>query len=167
MDVSRLPFELTPAEEAMLRPFERRIRDAKEIIREAQDAQLEVIRRLARERGLVADDLSDLRSASGEPFVEPIDDRRQGFHEPPVIVYSITVNDEARRGGMFVSISAGECAYLCTPVFEGYGCGWVCGKPRRESYDEVGPLAGSAGTRYRCVICGLHVGTERHSMSAH
>jgi len=104
----------------------------------AQAKRVEILRKAARESGVTAESLDELRTENGQPFVEV------------GRVY----------GGYRQAVSLGERAYFCRPQYmpEGPGCDWVIGEPVERQYDEIGVLAGSAGTRYYCRICGQQIG---------
>lgn len=101
-------------------------------------------RDVLRNDGLIADKLEDLESNSGETF-------------------------EITKRYFYKSAKAGEGikreeAYFCGDLRRGNPlCGWVKGEPEKEDYNNIGILCGTAGTIYRCRVCGEIVG-ERVSM---
>jgi len=114
----------------------------------AQCRKVEFLRKRAREQCLTAEKLEDLRSKSGQPFVE--DDEKKTFRD-----YRTAATQEDEY----------EVAYLCRFMYieelgltEGSGCGWVKGEPLGKPYDDMGPLCGSKGYRQYCKICGDKIG---------
>ena len=108
-----------------------------------QKERIEYLRSLAREKGIITSRLEDLKSKSGEPFIE-LQREREG-HE----------HREAK------SSDKTEVAYLCCGMYikeDKDSCGWVKGRPKEQEYDEIGVMAGSAGIRYYCKICGKEIG---------
>ena len=143
------PFELTEEERRELADLESKIGEFKR-------QKVSKLRELARQKGVSALKLEDLKSECGKPFVEETD---CGSFQ------MVIVKDEARIGHY-------EFAYRCASQYEnlfGAGnkdtCGWVKGAPREEPYDNIGPLCGSAGTRYYCIICGKMVGEFQEIVS--
>ena len=132
-------FELTDSERQELADFDLRIN-------ELQQRKVSKLRELARQKGVSALKLEDLKSECGEPFVEEVG---HGSSKRAI------ARDKANP-------HCPELAYLCVSEYEGLAgkdtCGWVKGEPRREQYDNIGPLCGSAGIRYYCIICGKMVG---------
>jgi hypothetical protein len=120
--------------------------------------KLDLIRDSARRQGLIADKLQDLKSESGNPFIEE-KPRSKGFGGEG---YRIAVVK-----GKFGN--AEEAAYLCEEMYsfgkDSSGCGWVRGNPRTENYDDIGVLSGSAGVNYYCKICGRLIGRDVHVRS--
>ncbi len=109
------------------------------------------LREAARAEKRTANTLEELQSECGAPFVDQGKDYR-GYQEAVAL----------KEG---TSPLSAERAYLC--AFESFitgkqvaGCGWVKGNPFSQPYDEHGPLAGSAGTRYFCRICTLQIGED-------
>lgn len=125
-------------------------------INELQRQKMLKLRELARQKGLSALKLEDLKSECGKPFVE--ETGRGSFQ--------IALAKDETKAGHY------EFAYLCASQYENPSgvvnkdtCGWVKGAPREELYDDIGPLCGSAGTRYYCIICGKMVGEFRERVS--
>jgi len=87
-------------------------------------SQLEALRQLARDRGIIAEKLEDLRIESSGGFVE--------------------VADGCRHYRSAVARHEEEVAYFCP----GCGC-WVVGNPNGERYRE----GCDVGVRYLCRIC--------------
>ena len=115
--------------------------------------KLDLIRSSARRQGLTSDNLNDLRSENGNPFIEEkVGDKGFGRNG-----YRIAVTK--KEAGKIR-----ETAYLCRNS-EGDGCGWVRGNPRIENYNDIGVLSGSAGVNYYCKICGRFIGKEALIMS--
>ncbi len=143
------PFELTEGEKRELADLESKIGKLKQ-------QKVSKLRELARQKGVSALKLEDLKSECGRPFVEEAG--RGSFH--------IAITKDESSPGHY------EFAYLCALQYEnlsGAGdkntCGWVKGAPREEPYDNIGPLCGSAGTRYYCKICGKMVGEFQEVVS--
>ncbi|MEX1063878.1 MAG: hypothetical protein WD898_00930 [Candidatus Paceibacterota bacterium] len=113
---------------------------------ELDQERIKIIRKAAIKGGLAANNLEDLKSESGHPFIE--EDGRASY----------------KRAVAKGKIILPEMAYLCqseyAPIVEGTSgekedtCGWVKGEPLEKSYDEIGPLSGSAGSELFCKICG-------------
>lgn len=128
--------------------FDKNLRNELGII-ESQIAALQfekkaLLRKVAQKQGLSAEKLEDLESECGEPFIAEKNINLKSF-------------DRASAGK-----EDRETAYFCgrslfhDKVME--GCGWVKGEPNTNSYNDIGPLSGSAGTVYYCRICGDEVG---------
>lgn len=103
------------------------------------------VREIARQKGLTAASLEDLKSESGELFVEI--DRQKTDH----CLYHTASTKEKKN----------EIAYLCCSMYiddSKTGCGWVKGSPTKFPYDEMGPMCGSKGYRHFCKICGKKIG---------
>lgn len=127
------PFEMTENDKAELAIINK-------IISEAQAAKITKLRELACKNGAAALKLEDLKSESGKTFV----DKGKEFGCRSAVVLDISL--------------ALESAYLCISEYVNEAdntdtCGWVKGAPRQENYNNIGPLSGSAGTRFYCRIC--------------
>jgi len=112
-------------------------------ILKVQKEKIEYLRSLAREKDITAACLKDLKSESGSPFIE-LQRERKGY--------------EYREAK---SSDKTEVAYLCCGMYikeDKDSCGWVKGRPKEQEYDEIGVIAGSAGIRYYCKICGKEIG---------
>lgn len=125
-----------------------------------QHKKILLLRKAARESGLTAPSLEELRSKSGKPFQEL--KRHSDYSYRKAVV---------RRNTKPVNFIE-ESAYLCQPMYAEMmpkgmieECDWVKGNPAREVYDNIGPLSGSAGTEYYCKICGTLIGRYRGIVS--
>jgi hypothetical protein len=122
-------------------------------IRALESQRTDYLRRRAHELGLAAKNLADLRSERGRPYQEVA--RRD--------------RDDCRRAQEQDGERANEeWAYWCGYEWPGgprEGCGWVKGVPRSEAYNEIGLLAGAAGERHCCRICGAEIGETKHLVS--
>lgn len=110
----------------------------------AQANKERYLKELARRQGLAAMKLEDLKSKSGQPFVE--DDQKKTY-----LSYRTASTQESEY----------EVAYLCRSRYfddSQSRCGWVKGKPREAKYDDIGFLCGSSGYRQFCKICGEQIG---------
>lgn len=114
--------------------------------------QLALLRKAAGKNGILAQNLSDLKSKSGEPFREEKESGRRW-------------GDDGYQMAIAGTGFKAETAYLCremrlfkSPDDKGEGCGWVKGEPVKKRYHDIGPLSGSAGTRFFCRICGQQIG---------
>lgn len=141
------PLELTEEERRELVGLESKVG-------ELQRQKVSRFRELARQKGASALKLEDLKSECGEPFIE----------EKERDSYQRAVAQDKTKPHRY------EFAYLCASKYgirpEENTCGWVKGEPRRERYDDIiGPLCGSAGTRYYCTICGKMVGEFQEIVS--
>ncbi len=123
-----------------------------------QHKKILLLRKAARESGLTAPSLEELKSKSGKPFREL---ERQSSYKKAVV----------RRGTRPVNFIE-ESAYLCQPMHAEMmpkgiieECGWVKGNPVGGAYDNIGPLSGSAGIEYYCKICGTLIGRYRGIVS--
>lgn len=104
-----------------------------------KEGVLQIQKELLQLEGKIADSLKKLKSESGKPFVE---------------------NQGGGAGLKLAFTKAGERAYFCKPEHsQSEGCGWVVGRPVRKSFNNIGPLCGSAGHRYICSICGATIQT--------
>ena len=124
----------------------------------AEAKKRQILREGARKRGTIANKLEDLKSESGEQFIE-IESGKNPFGIPKKIKAAVI-------SGKTKSFSSEEVAYLCRyPNFHLWKnalklekdpdtCGWVKGFPEKKWYDEIGPLSGSNGWRYTCRVCG-------------
>lgn len=96
----------------------------------------ELIKKFAKKSGVVAQKISDLKSAKGKPF-------------------TITKDNPG------VAKSAdGERAYLCAGFHNQEpekGCGWVKGSPIKREYDSIRALSGSAGYKHYCYLCNTEI----------
>jgi len=118
-----------------------------------------LLREAARKKGITADELGDLKSKTGEPFVES-KSVNSHFLFPKKIRMAVVFGKEE-------SPCSEEVAYLCRywdfdntvkQVMEAEGlekdpdsCGWVKGIPQEEDvYDE----ADAEDWKYVCRICG-------------
>ena len=126
---------------------------------EAENKRDEYLMAKAREYGLAAEKLEDLRSERGLTFSEV-------EHRDYMSLHQARENtDPTDRKARYNQ----EWAYYCG--FEDLSggmtlcCGWVRGYPRSESYDDIGCLSGSAGMRYYCQICGHLVGERQNVVS--
>ncbi len=144
------PFELTEEEK-------RELADLESKIGELQRQKVSRFRELAGQKGVSALKLEDLKSECGKPFV-----KEAGCDDS----FQIAIAKDETRVGHY------EFAYRCASQYEnplGAGnkdtCGWVKGAPRDELYNNIGPLCGSAGTRYYCTICGKEVGEFQEIVS--
>jgi len=118
-------------------------------ISKLMNEQLALLRKAARKKGIIAQNLADLKSEKGEPFRE---EKSAGL----------------QWGDGYQKAFAGsgikmETAYFCkeTQLFTNpadEGCGWVKGTPIEKKYNEIGPLSGSAGERFYCRICRQQIG---------
>jgi hypothetical protein len=102
--------------------------------------------------GEAAINLKDLRTIEGLSFKE--------IKEPQWDVFSSVCKlfRIARAVGTtrkIQEILPKNQAYFCP-----YGCNWVRGSPGVAEYNERGMLAGSAGTKYSCRICGALLGID-------
>ncbi len=142
---SRL-FDFTESEKQELADFDRKIN-------ELQRQKILKLRELARQKGVSALKLEDLKSKCGEPFIE----------EKERDSYQRAVAQDKTKPHRY------EFAYLCASKYEIHPkentCGWVKGEPREGSYNDIGPLCGSAGTRYYCIICGKMAGEFQEIVS--
>jgi hypothetical protein len=115
--------------------------------------RLDIVRGAARRLGIIADKMEDLKSESGNPFVE---DRSR----------IIGLGENGYRAAVVRGYlgSVEEAAYLCEEMYSsgggGSGCRWVKGNPQTENYDNIGALSGSAGVNYYCKICGQLIGRD-------
>ena len=120
------------------------------------------LRKIAKEKGIIAPILEDLKSSSGKPFLEKAQESREMYRKA-VVLKPI----EARH--RFPSLNISETAFFCHSIYllqnDEDSCGWVKGDPIKEKYNEIGLLSGSAGVRYYCPICGKLVGEERSVFS--
>ena len=152
---------LTEAERERLAGFDRSMQMLQVQIVAAQLERIACLREFARAHGFMTTTLEDLRSACGEPFIE----------DPTSKQYKIYRRATARKkpsaaAGKF-PMSAVEEAYFCVSMYSlsDAGCGWVKGVPAGRLFDNIGPLSGSAGTRYFCKVCNQQIGelATRHS----
>lgn len=120
----------------------------------SQDA--EFLRQAARRLGWSTEALDELRSEAGNRFVE----------QPQYSAHRVRTAKEEGAEEFFE-----EWAYLCaSPLAWAHeepvtGCGWVRGVPDERSYDNIGLLAGSTGTRDYCRVCGALIGENRQIIS--
>jgi hypothetical protein len=140
-------FELTEEEKQELAVFT-------SVISELQRRKLAKLREFARQKGVAALELKDLKSGCGEPFIE------EKCHSN---------YQRAAAKGKAGSPSI-EFAYRCAwkrELFPGSEntCGWVRGEPREEGYDNLGLLSGSAGRRFYCKICDKMLGEFQEVVS--
>lgn len=120
------------------------------------------LQRKARELGITAATLEELRSEKGNSY-EPLERRGSSWRSLQTAVEQGVERFDAER------------AYLCTTKNswlsdedqKDYGCGWVRGIPRSETYDDLAghALAGSAGNRHYCQICGMMLAEDRQIVS--
>lgn len=111
-------------------------------IQAAKIATMQKILAFFTEHGYVSQNLADLKTEAGASYV---------------ITEGPTAYTQATAPGLF------ETAYLCKstdPEAMHKGCGWVKGKPHGKGYDAIGPLAGSAGTKYICFLCGSEIAVQ-------
>jgi hypothetical protein len=129
-------FVLTAEEQSEMADFERR--------KNQVEAEMNARRReIARAAGLCAENLADLKSNVGVPFVEKEKPHRGHFRTAVA----------AKNAGRLPRLHW-EPAYFCP------GCGWVRGVPNSSSYNAIRPMAGSSGEEFKCKICGTVVGEE-------
>jgi hypothetical protein len=107
--------------------------------------KLQLVRSAAKRQGIIADKLSDLKSESGQPFVEEENEK----------IFKLAM---VKKGSEIL-----EIAYLCLNPHN--SCGWVKGNPEYKNYDDIGFLSGSAGTEYYCKICGKFLGKKVYRRS--
>ncbi len=114
----------------------------KEKIQAAKIAAMQKILTFLTAQGYVSQNLADLKTETGASYV---------------ITEGPTAYTQATAPGLF------ETAYLCKPTDPEAihkGCGWVKGRPHGKGYDAIGPLAGSAGTKYTCFLCGSEIAEQ-------
>jgi hypothetical protein len=117
--------------------------------------RLEFLREKARERGYTASSLDDLRSSKGTKFIEEIESYPRDL--------------KMAREEDAANIWDAERAYWCG--FDGFGsgategCGWVLGLPKQSSYNNLGPLSGSAGEEYHCKLCSSYLARDESIVS--
>ena len=131
-------FFLSEKDEEFLREFDLQILLIKQ-------KKIDYLRKVARRKGIIAENLKNLKSNCGEFFKE--------------------IERKDSTGG-YRRATAGplETAYLCCGAHtkdDPNSCGWVKGYPRSERYDNRGPLSGSVGTRFYCQICGKLIEEHR------
>jgi hypothetical protein len=122
-----------------------------------EQERVTLLRQKAQELGLAAADLNELRSSRGNSFLAEEGDRAS---------FKRAVEQGVDR-------FQAERAYLCAYPWFGSidlavdSCGWVVGSPLENRYDELRPerLAGSAGVRHYCRVCGQLVGETQHIVS--
>jgi hypothetical protein len=122
--------------------------------------KLDFLRGAARKKGITAATLDDLKSKSGEPFVEEKEKKGWGHDYRMATVTA----DSPITGKPLVT----ETAYLCCDMFsnnDSGGCGWVKGQPIQRAYNDIGFLSGSAGYNISCKICGKLIGQHKTIMS--
>lgn len=120
----------------------------------------ELFRASAKRQGIIAKQLAELKSESGQSFVEE-EKVRQTFSGR---AYQKAVVKEKTSLGPYIS----EVAYLCRNPYVGEekdSCGWVKGSPVAQDYNNISFLSGSAGVKYFCKICGQLIGEEIHIQS--
>lgn len=94
--------------------------------------KLGYIRKICREKGLIAENLEDLKSENGELFKE--------------VSWHLNYRRALASNGLAV-----EEAYCCYNDFkQKNGCGWVKGKPKKERQDYLKAIFGII---FRCRIC--------------
>jgi len=120
------------------------------------------LREIAREKGIIAEKLEDLKSECGRPFLEEKGNSWQRHDCKRAVV---------KKDATFGPLTM-ETAYLCQDMYSIFskedtpdGCGWVKGKPHEKKYDEIGVLSGSRGIRYYCRICGKRIGEYQSAIS--
>lgn len=114
----------------------------REKIQAAKIAAMQKILAFLTKQGYVSQNLADLKTETGAAFS---------------VVQGTTGYTQATAPGLF------EKAYLCKPTDPEAlhkGCGWVKGVPHGKGYDAIGPLAGSAGTKYICFLCGSEIAEQ-------
>jgi len=121
---------------------------------ETTKQKLAYTRELLRKKEIIAERLEDLRSKDGTLFLR----------ETPGKYISAKAFDPS------INWRLQETAYLCHCQFIPIGedpnsCGWVKGEPRREEYNEIGLLCGSAGYRYYCRVCNQLIGEVQTRIS--
>jgi hypothetical protein len=127
--------------------------------------KLSFLREAARKKGITAATLDDLKSKSGEPFVEEKEKKTWGREYRLATV----TEDSPITGKSMVT----ETAYFCCDMFSVFskenensdGCGWVKGQPIQKAYDDIGVLSGSAGYNIFCKICGKLIAQHKIVMS--
>lgn len=125
-------------------------------IAELQQQEATFLRDAAYRLGLAAKSLEELRSDAGNGFVE-IEERYRR-------------HDVRRAREENAERHKDEWAYLCANPYsfgreDQIGCGWVKGIPDQRAYDNIGSLAGSAGTEDYCRICGALIGVNEQIVS--
>lgn len=128
--------------------------------------QLKLLRDSLEECGLIARELKNLKPdldgsikllAKGQAHYQEREVGEWGFTTP---------HEELKTAYVLVEGVRVASAYLCHPIGSSHGgCGWVKGEPRKSEYNEIGPLSGSAGFDYYCVICGLLIARLAHTAS--
>lgn len=107
-------------------------------ITELIEKRLAFLREAGRKKGVIVQEIGDLKSNEGGIFKEDKNPDRQDPYK-------------AARGGR-------EKAYFCPGE---QGCGWVKGQPIAIRFDERGIFvsgSGKAGERYHCTVCGRQIG---------
>jgi hypothetical protein len=144
--VSGQPFQIEWPEEVQAK-----LKDARQREAQAREDRLRIMREEGRRFGFMADNLEDLRSSGGKPFIRE-ESRIRGM---PTMAYEEGKDD-------FLA----ESAYLCAGSHTGEPfCGWVRGVPEETPYDDIGVLSGSAGTRFTCPVCNAQIGEHQEIVS--
>ena len=142
------PFALTDEEKTRLAKFEVPIANLSARIQWHLARRLRYLRQIAREKGIIAKKLKDLKTEDGYSFEES---------SPRKLDYRRI--RQARAVGLPERLQRYPFLY---PRYKAYfcdqGCSWVRGVPGEKKYDDIGPLCGSAGIEYHCVICEGYLG---------
>lgn len=105
-------------------------------IKNLEQEKLRLIRKFARETGLIAAELKYLKATDGSLF------------------------EESRTKPGTAKAANKEQAYLCAG-HHGHcpeeGCGWIRGIPNRQPYEDFGAASGSSGHKIICPICNAEL----------
>ena len=152
---SKNPLVLDEEEEKIITSFDSRIIAIK-------GERTLYLRKIAREKGITASSLEELKHENGELFEEKEKEERGMYRKAVSLNTSL---EKALHISPFLCIA--ETAYLCHSMYsdDEDSCGWVKGDPIEEKYNNIGPLSGSAGVRFHCRICGKVIGDRKIAFS--
>lgn len=125
-------------------------------LQRVETEKTKIKRKAAWDLGIAAEEISGLRSASGNPFKIV----RDGTYSH--VLYAVADG-----------VEGGETAYLChEPSYFGCfdpqpGCGWVLGTAEARPFNTLQPesLAGAKGVEFYCRVCGMYLGHEDEVVS--
>ncbi len=145
---------------------DKKVKELDSAILVARVVKIDYLRKIAREKGVTAPTLIELKSENGGLFKEK-KEKSNGGCWGYAYKKAVALPPPLKTPGAIISLSP-ETAYLCCGIYSNKDsdtCGWVKGDPVEREYDEIGPLSGSAGTRFYCRICGKMIGEKQTKVS--
>ncbi len=131
--------------------LEKKIKEIQMEISGLKTKEIFILREIARKKGIIARNLSDL----GE-----FEEIKPGEKHPNPLLLPKKIKMAMIPGTDIFKRNPEKVTYFCKR-----GCGWVKGFPKEKWYNDLGLLSGSAGWVYLCHICGEPLAREKFIIS--